>query len=242
MKPRLSYGTTANRGLTVSYADLCWRRVLSWQRASARTSKAVPPSTRLCPPNHIPGGVPWWFWRPGGDQCRDPLALKTPPTLADAAVGQWEQALRLAQQTANYEDSAARLQLEQLRRDTDTKARSVELREKEWDMAARVRERALADAREQLNLLLKEIAIERAERRARDARIADLESQLEQHRRQLANVITRAISRNRAGAGKVHAARRPKARKSHRGKRSELPRSTQKPKGKSQLKRRRRPA
>jgi len=34
----------------------------------------------------------------------------------------------------------------------------VELREKEWDIAARVRERALADAREHVNLLLKELA------------------------------------------------------------------------------------
>jgi hypothetical protein len=73
----------------------------------------------------------------------DPIALtRLPPELADAAVAQWEQALRLAQQMAKVEDSAARAHLEQLRRDTDLRARSVELREKEWDFAARARTRA----------------------------------------------------------------------------------------------------
>jgi IS1 family transposase len=40
-----------------------------------------------------------------------------------------------------YENNAARARLERLRRDTDLRARSVELREKEWDIAARVRAR-----------------------------------------------------------------------------------------------------
>jgi hypothetical protein len=142
------------------------------------------------------------FWK---DQAAlnagDPLALsRLPPELADAAVAQWEQALRLSQQTAKYEDSQARVQLEQLRRETDVRVRSVELREKEWDIAARVRERALTDARDQVNLLMKELALDRAELRARDARIADLENQLEGHRRQLVTVIARAGSKNRAGA------------------------------------------
>ncbi len=113
-----------------------------------------------------------------------------------------EQALRLAQQTATYEDNAARAHLEQLRRDTDVRARSVELREKEWDLAARVRERALADAREHINVLMKELATDRAELRAREARIVDLESQLEKHRRQLTIVITRAVAKSRAVATK----------------------------------------
>jgi hypothetical protein len=67
-------------------------------------------------------------------------------------------------------------------------------------MAARVRERALADARDQMNLLLKELALDRAELRARDVRIADLQNQLEEHRRQLVTVIARAVSKNRGRA------------------------------------------
>jgi hypothetical protein len=92
---------------------------------------------------------------------------------------QWEQALRLALQTAKVEDSTARAHLEELRRDTDVRAHSVELREKEWDMAARVRERALADAREHVNVLMKELAIDRAELRAREARHHGRTSSLE---------------------------------------------------------------
>jgi hypothetical protein len=64
----------------------------------------------------------------------------------------------------------------------------------------RVRERALADAREHVNVLMQELVLNRAELRARDTRIADLESQLEEHRRQLATVIARAISKSRATA------------------------------------------
>ena len=77
---------------------------------------------------------------------------------------------------------------------------SLELREKEWDLAARVRERALAEARDQVALLVKELAIDRAELRARDVRIADLETQLEEHREQLATVIARAIAKRRSVA------------------------------------------
>jgi recombinational DNA repair ATPase RecF len=64
-------------------------------------------------------------------------------------------------------------------------------------MAARVRERALADAREQINTLMKELSLDRAELRARDVRIADLENQLEENRRQLVTVIARAVSKSR---------------------------------------------
>src|SRR5450755_3851811 len=100
------------------------------------------------------------FWK---DQAAlnagNPVALtRLPPEFADAAVELWEQALRLSQQAAKSDDNAARGKLQEMHRDTDARARSLELREKEWDMAARIRERALADAREQVNVLLRELA------------------------------------------------------------------------------------
>ena len=129
----------------------------------------------------------------------NPLALThLPPELADAAVAQWEKALSLAQQTAQVDDSAARAHLEQLRHETAQHARALELREKDWDLAARVRERALLEARDQINVLLKELAADRGELRSSKARIADLESQNEGFRQQLALVVTRAVARNRA--------------------------------------------
>jgi len=149
-------------------------------------------------PNHIATCMQAVWKNQAALNTGDPIALtRLPPELADAAVAQWEQALRLAHQTATYEDNAARAHLEQLRRDTEVRAHSVELREKEWDLAARVRERALADAREHVNVLMKELATDRAALRAREVRIADLESQLEEHRRELAAVIARAIAKNR---------------------------------------------
>jgi hypothetical protein len=193
------YGTTRERGPTVSYAEI-ERAARAVMAAGHRpTGKAVLEQLGRGSPNHIAESMQR-FWK---DQAAlnsgDPLALsRLPPELADAAVAQWEQALRLSQQTAKYEDNAARTRLEQLRRDTDLRVRSVELREKEWDMAARIRERALADARDQVNLLMKELAIDRAELRARDARIADLHSQFEAQRLQLANLTARAVVRHRA--------------------------------------------
>ncbi|MDR5728638.1 MAG: DNA-binding protein [Terriglobia bacterium] len=160
------------------------------------------------------------FWK---DQAAlnsgNPVALtRLPPEFADAAVDLWEQALRLSLQTAKSDDNAARARLEDLKRETESRARSVELREKEWDMAARVRERALSDTRDQVNLLLKELANATAEIRARDARIADLHGQLEENRRQLATLTARVFSKSRSSAApksrrnlkkpKAHAAQR----------------------------------
>jgi len=149
-------------------------------------------------PNHIATSMRKFWKNQAAVTTGNPLALtRLPPELADAAVAQWEQALRLAHQNASHDDNTARAHLEQLRRDTDARAHSVELREKEWDLAARVRERALADTREQVNLLMKELATDRAELRFRDARIADLETQIEAYRQQLARVVARAVARNR---------------------------------------------
>jgi hypothetical protein len=144
------------------------------------------------------------FWK---DQAAlnagNPVALtRLPPEFADSAVELWEQALRLALQSAKADDTAAHAKLEEIKRDTESKARSMELREKEWDMAARARERALADTREQVNLLLRELGNATAELRAREVRIADLESQLEDHRRQLVAVISRAVAKSRTTKSK----------------------------------------
>jgi hypothetical protein len=155
------------------------------------------------------------FWK---DQAAlnagNPVALtRVPPEFADAAVELWEQALRLSLQTAKSDDTAAHAELEDLKRDTDARARSIELREKEWDMAARVRERALSDTRDQVNLLLKELGNATAQIKARDARVADLETQLETHRHHLATVISRAVAKSRASAS-------PKSRSPSRTKKS----------------------
>ena len=136
------------------------------------------------------------FWK---DQAAlnagNPVALtRLPPEFADAAVELWEQALRLSQQTAKADDNAARVRVEQLRRDTDFRVQSVELREKRREMAAR----ALAEAREPVSVLVGELAATRAELRSRNLQNADMETQIEQLRQQLATVIAKAVARHRS--------------------------------------------
>jgi hypothetical protein len=213
-----AYGEGRNRGATVSYGEI-ERAARDIMASGGRpTVEGVYKALGRGSPNHISSAMQTFWKNQSALNGGDPLALtRLPPELADAAVAQWEQALRLAHQNATYDDNAARAHLEQLRRDMHARAHSVELREKEWDMAARVRERALADTREQVNLLMRELATDRAELRARDARIADLETQVEKYRIQLATVIARAVTRNRSVARKRVVARpKPKKRVSQK--------------------------
>jgi len=217
--PPGNYGTTRERAASVSFADIeaAARRLMvagGYPSVGAVRKELKRGSTTTI------AEAMRRFWK---DQAAlnagNPVALtRLPPEFADAAVALWEQALRLSQQTAVIDNNAARAHLEQLRRDIDHRVRSMEMREKEWDVAARVRERALADAREQIGLLMKELAADRVALRAREVRIADLESQVEEHRRQLATVIARAIAKNRAVAVK-----KPKRKIRPRPKRRVMP-------------------
>jgi hypothetical protein len=213
--PPGNYGTTRERAASVSFADIetAARQLMTAggypSVASVRKELKRGSTTTIAEAMRR-------FWKnQAALTAGDPVALtRLPPEFADAAVALWEQALRLSQQTAMVDDNAARARLEELRREATLRIHSVELREKEWDLAARVRERALADARDHVNVLMKELATDRAELRARDARIADLESQLDEHRRRLATVIARAIAKNRAIA--IKKPQRPIRPKSNR--------------------------
>jgi hypothetical protein len=142
------------------------------------------------------------FWRDLGVRIEgDPAALtRMPAEIADLADGLWQRALKLAGEAAKQNDNAARERLAQIQVENELRAQSFALREAEWDTAARVRERALADSREHLLLLTKTLGRDQATLRARDSRIADLESQIEDYRRQIATLIGGAVARNRARA------------------------------------------
>jgi Plasmid replication region DNA-binding N-term len=219
--PTSNYGTTRDRAASISFADIetaarqlmlagAYPSVGAIRRALKRGSTTtIAEAMRR-------------FWK---DQAAlnagNPVALtRLPPEFADAAVALWEQALRLSQQTTLVDDNAARARLEELSREATLRIRSMELREKEWDMAARVRERALAETRDQMNLLMKELTADRIELRSRDARIADLESQIEQYRHHLATLVTGAIGRNRALASKQRPNRTPSTKPKSRASRA----------------------
>jgi hypothetical protein len=163
------------------------------------------------------------FWRDLGARIEgDPAALtRMPPDIADLADGMWQRALKLAGDAASHDDNAARERLAQLQIENELRAQSFALRETEWDSAARAREGALADAREHLLILTRTLGRDQATLRAQEARIADLKSQVEQYRRQLATVITGAVAEHRAqrqyqaerAASGAQSVRRPKAGK-----------------------------
>ena len=206
------YGVSRERGPTVSYGEIERAARALMARGERPSVESVRKALGRGSPNHLTESLQRFWKDQAALNAGDPVALtRLPPELADAAVAQWEQALRLAQQTARQEDSAARAELQQLRRDTDGRVHSLELREKEWDLAARVRERALAQARDQVSLLMKELALDRAELRSRATRIADLEAQIEGYRQQLALLVTRAVARNR-----VLRAKKPRATRTAR--------------------------
>ena len=214
--PSDSYGMTRDRAPSVSYAEIetAARNLMAAGEypsvAAVRQKLTRGSSTTIAEAMRR-------FWKEQAAlSAGNPVALtRLPPEFADAAVALWEQALRLSLQTAKTEDNEARAKLENLKRDTESRTRSLELREREWDMAARIRERALVDAREQVNVLLKELANATAELRAKNSEISNLESQIEDHRRQLATVIARAISRNRTKpiSRKSKPKAKPKAKK-----------------------------
>jgi hypothetical protein len=207
-----NYGATRVRGPTVSYEEIERTARELMAKGERPTVDGVREALGRGSPNHIAVCMQRFWKNQAAISTGNPVALThLPPELADAAVAQWEKALALAQQTAQVDDSAARAHLEQLRRETTQHARALELREKDWDLAARVRERALSDAREHVNVLMQELANDRAELRSRQAHIAELETQLEAYRQQLAVLMTRAVARNRALKSKKPAPRSPKS-------------------------------
>jgi Plasmid replication region DNA-binding N-term len=197
--PSSNYGTTRERAASVSFADI--------ERVARQLMLAGDYPSVLAVRKELKRGSTTTiaeamrrFWK---DQAAlnvgNPVALtRLPPEFADAAVVLWEQALRLSQQTAMVDDNAARARLEELRREATLRIRSVELREKEWDMAARVRDRALADTREQVGVLVGELAAAHAEIRSHSLHTAEMQTEIEHLRQQLATVIARAVARHRS--------------------------------------------
>ena len=177
------------------------------------------------------------FWRDLGIRAQgDPAALtRLPSDIVEAVESIWQRALALAAQSAKHDDNAARERLQQIRVENEVRARSFAMREKEFETAARERERALNEGRSQVTTLMTELASNRATMRAQVARIMDLGAQVEDYRRQLATVIERAVNKNRMLAQRtVRSAKRPKRKT--KGKRRVTPKKPgrrAKPKGRA---------
>jgi hypothetical protein len=113
----------------------------------------------------------------------DPAALtRLPSEIVEAVEAIWQRSLGLAAQSAKNDQNAAR-----------------------------ERERALADSRVHLLSTLRVLEHDRATLKAREARILELETQVEDYRRQLALLVTRAVARNRTSKTKKRRSPRPPA-------------------------------
>jgi hypothetical protein len=197
--PPNNYGMTRERAASVSYAEIEAAARHTMVAGRYPSVAAVRKELKRGSTTTIAEAMRRFWKNQAALHAGNPVALtRLPPEFADAAVDLWEQALRLSQQTAKSDDNAARARLDELRRDTDLRVHSVELREKQWDMAARVRERALDEARQQVGVLVGELAAARADLRGRDLQNAELVVQIEQLRQQLATVIAKAVARHRS--------------------------------------------
>jgi hypothetical protein len=193
------YGHTRERSANVSYADV-ERAALDILATERRPSvETVREALGRGSPATIATSLKR-FWRDLGVRAQgDPAALtRLPSEIVEAVEAIWQQSLGLAAQTAKNDYNAARERLEQIRIENGVRAQSFEMREREYETAARERERALAESRGHLLSTLRMLESDRATLKAREMRIAELEAQVEGYRQQLATVIARAVAKNLA--------------------------------------------
>jgi hypothetical protein len=236
MEDSPAYGATRERSANVSYADveraaldiLATERRPSVETVREALGRGSPATIATCLKR---------FWRDLGIRAQgDPGALtRLPSEIVEAVEAIWQRSLALAAEAAKNDDNAARERLEQIRIENEVRAQSFELREKEFETAARERERALADSRDHLLSTLRMLESDRATLRAWEARIAALEAQVEDYRRQLATLIARTVNKNRILAQRTlrPAKRRKPQTKGKRRVTVKKPRRRAKPKGRT---------
>jgi hypothetical protein len=203
--PRDTYGKTRARAASVSYAQIEAAAEELMAGGGYPSVAAVRKALKRGSTTTIAEAMRRFWKDQAALRTGNPSALtRLPPAFADAATALWEQALKLSQQTARSDDNAARERLKQIEADQEIRAHAFTLREKEWEAAARQRDRALTDAREHLLLLSKSLGRDQATIKAHEARIADLEAQIALYRQQIAALLAGAIvqktSRPRAAA------------------------------------------
>src|SRR5450755_1132937 len=162
-----AYGSTRERSANVSYADV-ERAALDILATGRRPSVET---VREALGRGSPATIATYlkrFWRDLGIRAQgDPAALtRLPSDIVEAVESIWQRALALAAQSAKHDDNAARERLQQIRVENEVRARSFAMREKEFETAARERERALNEGRSQVTTLMTELASNRATMRA----------------------------------------------------------------------------
>lgn len=123
------------------------------------------------------------------------------------------QALDQGRQRARLELISSKRAAEQEPQSLEVRSHVLTLREAELDERLRSRERALEESREQLLTLMSAVQRDQATIRARDTRIAALESDVASYRDQLKNVIARTVEKSRLPAEGKKQRKAPKSEK-----------------------------
>ena len=188
-----AYGATRNRSANVSYLEV-ERAALAILATDKRPSIAlIREQLGRGAPATIASALKR-FWRDLGVRAQgDPAALtRIPSEIAETVEALWQRALQLASAAAKNDDNGARERLAQIQTENELRAQSFNLREKELETAARERDRSIQELREHLRSTIKMLESDRAVLTARDARIADLEEQLDGARVELARIVNKA--------------------------------------------------
>jgi hypothetical protein len=156
----------------------------------------------------------WWSTAAARLEAGPAAFHRLPESVAHICEALWLQALAEGRRYAASEQHSAGRKLATDQEQLELRSHVLTLREGELESRLRDRERDKAALEEQLKNLTPLLRREQATREAQARRIADLEMQLEAHRRRLSTVITRAVAKNRPLKTKIVAPRLSKSRAS----------------------------
>jgi hypothetical protein len=145
----------------------------------------------------------WWCTAAERLEAGPAAFHRLPEGVAHICEALWLQALEEGRRHAAHEQQTAGRKLATDQQQIELRSHVLTLREGELESRLRDRERDKAALEEQLKVLTPLLRHEQATREAQAQRIAELETQLEAHRRRRSTVITRAVAKHRSVAMKT---------------------------------------
>ncbi len=141
------------------------------------------------------------YWTKLAAQVCSPAAslMRLPTEVADVAEELWQRSLALAAQTATHDDNAAHERLEQVKRENDVRSHALAVRERALREREEARDKTLKELQEQVATLLSIVSRNSETIAALQTGKTAAETQVENYRERLAQVIARAVVRNQPG-------------------------------------------
>lgn len=225
MNVRRSYGTTRTRRPDVSYGQIEAAAQAILATGVRPTIEGVREALKAGSQRTLLNGLQR-FWQELGDRLSGTpdSRRRLPAAVADIADNLWQTALALATDAAEGSDAAIKVQLAQLRTDTEVRGHALAQREIEMESLVRSRERTIRELEEHLRATMVLVNKRDTTIRSLEARMAAALSETEAYRQRLTAVVARAVSRHRA-TGPAGSRRRPATSVTRQ--RRELPRRPQ---------------